>query len=75
MTLSSDIGIALLSEDDGIYAQQRYGDRTSERGGTEDTYELIIQVAWCMKLVTLMQLVQFYFTSGGISSGKERQQQ
>ena len=48
------------SEEDEDDAQQRYGNRTSERGGTEDTYELIIQVAWCVKLVTLMQLVQFY---------------
>ena len=36
------------SEEDEDDAQQRYGNRTSERGGTEDTYELRIQVAWCM---------------------------
>ena len=37
MILSSDMGIALLSDED--------------RDGMEDTYELIIQVAWHMKLV------------------------
>ena len=37
MMLSSDMGIALLSDED--------------RDDMEDTYELIIQVAWHMKLV------------------------
>ena len=37
MSLSSDMGIALLSEED--------------RDDIEDNYELIIQVAWCVKLV------------------------
>ena len=39
MSLSSDMGIALLSEED--------------RDDIEDTYELIIQVAWCVKLVQI----------------------
>ena len=37
MSLSSDMGVALLNEGD--------------RDDVEDTYELIIQVAWSMKLV------------------------
>ena len=41
MMLSSDMGIALLSDED--------------RDDIEDTYELIIQVAWCVKLVQTFQ--------------------
>ena len=42
MMLSSDIGIALLSDEDG--------------DEDEDTYELIIQMAWCMNWCTCLLL-------------------
>ena len=46
MVLSSDMGIALLSEED--------------RDDNEDTYELIIQVAWCMNWCRLYSEIGGY---------------
>ena len=67
MILSSDMGIALLSEED--------------RDDIEDTYELIIQVAWCMhgaecsmRLVLIARRITRAIWAASTFSGKSNMQ-